>query len=92
MRTRVRANGLDRAQLERLRAQVEEFRREAGELDELKELAEALEAVEALEDLDLGQNLTIDIFRSDDDERRRRRRGRRPRWAAEGPDSDAPGN
>ena len=92
MRTRVRANGLDRAQLERLRAQVEELRREAGELDELKELAEALEAVEALEDLDLGQNLTIDIFRSDDDERRRRRRGRRPRWAAEGPGSDAPGN
>ncbi len=91
MRTRVRANGLDRAQLERLRAQVEELRREAGELDELKELAEALEAVEALENLDLGQNLTIDIFRSDDDERRRRRRGRRPPWAAEGPDSDAPG-
>ena len=94
MRTRVRANGFDRAQLERLRAQVEELRRKAGELDEIKALSEALEGVEALEDLDLGQNLTIDILRSDDDERRRRRRrrGGRPRWTAEAPDSDAPGN
>ena len=72
MRSRVRTSRWVLRELERLRAQVEELRREAGELDELKELAEALEAVEALEDLDLGQNLTIDIFRSDDDERRRR--------------------
>ena len=94
MRTRIRTNVSGRNQLERLRAQVEELQREAGDLDELKGLYEALEGLEVLEDLDLGQSLRLDILGSDDDERhrRRRRRGRRPRTALEAPDSDAPRN
>jgi len=94
MRSRVRASRSVRRELERLRAQVEELQREAGDLDELKELYEALEGLEVLEDLDLGQSLRLDILGSDDDERhrRRRRRGRRPRAALEAPDSDAPRN
>lgn len=89
MRTQVGAEGFDRAQLEKLLAQIDEVRREAGELRELKELYEGLEA--ALEDGDLGESMTSDILRSEDDERRRRRK-RRPRQAAEAQDSDAPGN
>jgi hypothetical protein len=89
MRTRVGADGFDRAQLERLLAQVDKLRREAGELGELEALSEGLEA--ALEDRDLGQSVTADALRSEDDERRKRRK-RRPRRTVEVQDSDAPGN
>ena len=83
--------GLDREQLERLRAQVEELRRETRELGDLEGRYEVLEW-EALEALELGENLTIDIVQLKDDERRKRRRRRRPRRAVEGPQADALGN
>ena len=79
-RTRVRTNAPDREPLERLMAQLGELELEGSELDELKErLSEALKGVEVLEDLDLEENFTIDILRSDDDDDERRRRRRRPR-------------
>ncbi len=91
MRTRVRTNASVRNQLERLRAQVEELRREAGELGEIKELSEALEKLEALRDRQSGEVLRIEILRNDEDRKRRRRR-RPPHRATDATDSDAPGN
>ncbi len=83
LRRRVRAN---RPNLQLLRGDVEDLRRETREID-LRELYEALDELEALEDLDLGQYLTLDIFQRDEDEdKRRRRRRRRPRQEAEVPD------
>jgi hypothetical protein len=83
--------GLDREQLERLRAQIEELGRETREMGDLEGLYEALGELEALEDLDLEANLTIDILQGDEDQRRKRRR-RGPRRAVEGPQVDPSGN
>jgi hypothetical protein len=82
--------GLDREQLERLRAQAEELRREKREMGDLKGRYEVLEW-EAFKALELGENLTIDVLQLKDDERRKRRR-RRPRRAVEGPQADPLGN
>jgi hypothetical protein len=91
MRTRVRTTVSVRNQLERLRAQVEELRREAGEVGEIMELSEALEKLEALEDRHSGEVLRIEILRNDEDRKRRRRR-RPPHRVTEATDFDGPGN
>ena len=83
--------GLDREQLERLRTQVRELRRETREMGDLEGLYEALDELVALVGLDLEANLTIDILRGDEDQRHRRRR-RRPRGAVQGPQVDPSGN
>jgi hypothetical protein len=92
--------GLDREQLGRLKATVEELRRETRELRDLERMYEAIEELEVLEDsneLEALENLvvgdlTIEFRRGDDDERRKRRRRRRPGRVAGVPNSDAPGN
>ncbi len=87
---------LDRERLDQFLAQAGELRRATGELElgELKVLLESVEGLESLENLELGENPTIEIIRSEieADALKRRRRGRRPREAAGVPDSEEPGS
>ena len=108
MRTRIGADGFDRAQFEKLLYQIEELRRVEQEIkgqdgerverlkaqvEELRLEAKELSDFEAL--FEALEELEADLtmdIRQDGEDQRRRRRRRRPHRVADVPESDGSGN